>query len=378
MKEKFSFFRLVGLINKEITQLMRDRSTLAFIVLLPILQIILFGYAINTNPKNLPSALINLDNGPFGRTLVHQLENTQYFRFNHLPRSESDARNLIMAHQVLFVLNIPTDFSRKIIRNEKPQVLLEVDGTDPVSIAYAISASQGLMKNLFQYDLIGPLSDLNPKFGPAVLQVHTKYNPNAITQYNIVPGILGIVLTLSGMTVAAMALTRERERGTMEALLATPLTPLEVILGKGLPFVFICYLQLIIVIVFAFSVFGIPMRGDPIYLFIFTLPFIFANLAMGMTISTLAKSQVEASQICLFIFMPSLLLSGFAFPFQGMPLWAQWIGNVLPMTHFINIVRGITLKGIGLSEIWVDLWPLLLFMLVMVFIALKRYHQTLD
>lgn len=378
VNEKFSFYRLWGLIVKEFTQFKRDRSTFAIIISLPIVQLILFGLAINTNPKQLSSALINFDSGQFSRTLIHELENTQYFKFDHLPKSERDAEKLMATHQVLFILSIPTDFSRQIIRGENPSALLEVDGTDPVSVAYAVAASNGLMSNVFQYDLLGPLQPLNPKSGPAQLRIHTKYNPNAITQYNIVPGLLGTVLTMTFVTVASMALTRERERGTMETLLSTPLIPLEVIIGKAMPFIIVGYLQLIIVILIAVFFFGIPMIGNPWFLLIFTFPFILANLAVGITISTFAKSQLEASQISLFFFLPSMLLSGFAFPFKGMPMWAQWIGTILPMSHFINIVRGIMLKGIGLAEIWLDLWPIIVFMLAMLLIALLRYRQTLD
>lgn len=378
MNEKFSFFRLWGLIVKEFTQFKRDRSTFAIIISLPIVQLILFGLAINTNPKQLPSALINFDDGPFSRTLVHELVNTQYFDFKYIPHSEQDAEELMATHQVLFILSIPTDFSRKIVRGENPSALLEVDGTDPVSVAYAVAASNGIMGSVFQYDLHGPLNNLNPKNGPSQLRIHTKYNPNAITQYNIVPGLLGTVLTMTFVTVASMALTRERERGTMETLLSTPLIPLEVIIGKATPFIIVGYLQLVIVILISVLFFRIPMKGDPFFLILFTLPFILANLSVGITISTFAKSQLEASQISIFFFLPSMLLSGFAFPFKGMPMWAQWIGNVLPMTHFINIVRGIMLKGIGLVEIWVDLWPIIVFMLVMLLIAVKRYQKTLD
>lgn len=378
MRTAFSWFRLWGLIAKEFIQFKRDHSTFAMVISLPIVQLILFGLAINTNPKHLPTALINFDSGPFSRTLVHQLENTQYFNFDHYPKSEEAAKQLIQTHQVLFTLTIPPDFSRKLVRGEKPAALLEVDGTDPVSVAYAISASNNLMPTVFQYDLVGPLAKLNPSPGPAVLQVHTEYNPTAITQYNIVPGLLGTVLTMTFVMVASMALTRERERGTMETLLSTPILPLEVIIGKAVPFIVVGYLQTMIVILIAVIFFGVPLTGNPILLLIATLPFILANLSVGITISTLAKTQLEASQISIFFFLPSMLLSGFAFPFKGMPLWAQWIANVLPLTHFINIVRGIMLKGIGWFDVWVDLWPILLFMLVMLMVALRRYRSTLD
>lgn len=378
MNDRFSFFRLWSLIVKEFTQFKRDRSTFIIIITVPILQLLIFGLAINTNPKNLPSSLINYDSGPFGRTLVHELQNTEYFKFDHYPRSEREANKLLATHQVLFTLTIPPDFSRKLVRGEYPAALLEVDGTDPVSVAYAVSASNNLMSNIFQYDLQGPLQSLQPQNNPAELRVHTKYNPSVITQYNIVPGLLATVLTMTFVMVASMALTRERERGTMESLLATPLRPLEVIIGKATPFLVVGYLQVVVMILLATLFFKIPLLGNPILLLATVLPFVLANLAVGITISTFAKTQLEASQTSLVFFLPSMLLSGFAFPFKGLPMWAQAIGNVLPMTHFINIVRGIMLKGVGIVDIWIDLWPILLFMFVMLFVALKRYRQTLD
>lgn len=376
--QKFSFYRLRGLILKEFTQFRRDRSTFAIIIFMPILQLIIFGLAINTNPKQLPTALINSDNGPFSRSLIYQLKNTDYFKFDHYPRTEAEAHRLIATHQVLFVLNIPSDFSRKLVRGENPSALLEVDGTDPVSVSYAVAASSGITPNLFQYDLVGPLKFLNPTAPPSQLLVHTKYNPSAITQYNIVPGLLGTLLTMTFVMVASMALTREREQGTMETLLATPITPLEVIIGKATPFIVVGYLQVIVILILAIFFFKVPMVGSLVLLLLMVLPFILANLSVGMTISTIAKTQLEASQTSLFFFLPSLLLSGFAFPFKGMPMWAQTLGNLLPLTHFVNIVRGIMLKGIGFAEVWVDLWPLLIFMLLMLVIALKRYRRTLD
>lgn len=378
MNQTFSFTRLWGLIVKEFTQFRRDRSTFMIIIFMPIMQLIIFGLAINANPKYLPTALINSDGGPFARTLVHQLQNTNYFRFDHFPASEKEAEKLLATHQVLFTLNIPPDFSRKLVRGENPSALLEVDGTDPVSVAYAVGAVNGMLATAFQYDLTGPLKRLNPKQGPAQLLVHTKYNPSAITQYNIVPGLLGTLLTMTFVMVASMALTREREHGTMETLLSTPIMPLEVIIGKATPFIAVGYLQVMVILSIAIFFFRVPMIGSLPLLLTMVLPFILANLSVGITISTIAKTQLEASQTSIFFFLPSMLLSGFAFPFKGMPGWAQAIGNMLPLTHFINIVRGIMLKGIGFAEVWVDLWPLLTFMLVMLVIALKRYRKTLD
>jgi ABC-2 type transport system permease protein len=264
------------------------------------------------------------------------------------------------------------------VRGENPAALLEVDGTDPVSVAYAVSAANGLAGKLFQYDLIGPLKSLSQMSQPSPLLIHTLYNPSAITQYNIVPGLLGTLLTMTFVMVASMALTREQEHGTMETLLATPILPIEVIIGKAVPFIVVGYLQVIVILAIAIGFFKVPLTGNPLLLFATVLPFILANLSVGITISTIAKTQLEASQTSIFFFLPSILLSGFAFPFKGMPEWAQWIGNILPLTHFLNIVRGIMLKGVGLNEIWVDLWPLLLFMMIMLVVALKRYRRTLD
>lgn len=378
MTGRFSFPRFWGLILKEFTQFRRDRSTFAMIIFMPIVQLIIFGLAINANPKHLPAALLNSDNGVFSRTLIHGLENTDYFKFDHYPATEDDASKMIARHEVLFSLNIPSDFSRQLVRGKHPQALLEVDGTDPVSVAYAVAASNGLMNSVFQYDLVGPLQSLRPASNPAQLVVHTKYNPTAITQYNIVPGLMGTLLTMTFVMVASMALTREREHGTMETLLSTPIRPLEVIVGKAVPFIVVGYLQVMVVLLIAILFFKVPMIGNPFLLLLVVFPFVLANLSVGITISTMAKTQLEASQTSIFFFMPSMLLSGFAFPFKGMPLWAQWIGNVLPLTHFINIVRGLMLKGIDFADVWVDLWPILLFMLVMLMIALKRYRKTLD
>jgi ABC-2 type transport system permease protein len=234
------------------------------------------------------------------------------------------------------------------------------------------------MNTIFNYDLVGPLQKLKQSFAPAELIVHTKYNPAANTQYNIVPGLIGTLLTMTFVMVASMALTREREHGTMEMLLSTPLLPLEVILGKAIPFIIVGYLQVMVVLTIAIFFFKVPMVGSLWLLLALVFPFILANLSVGITISTFAKTQLEASQTSIFFFLPSMLLSGFAFPFYGMPHWAQWIGNILPLTHFINIVRGIMLKGIVWQDTWIDLWPLLLFMFATAMLALRRYRRTLD
>ena len=375
---RLSFFRIWGLVLKEFTQLKRDRFTFLLIIGLPIVQLLLFGLAINSNPKYLPTAVIDSDHGPFSRTLIHGLENTQYFKFNHFPQTEDEAMHLMRTHQAQFVLSIPSDFSRKFVRGEYPTALLEVDGTDPAAVAYALSASANMMRTVFQYDVAGLNRSAALNKNDANLQVHIKYNPSGVTQYNIVPGLLGLVLTMTFIMVTSMALTRERETGTLECLLSTSLLPIEVIIGKSVPFVVIGYLQVLVILLMAIFFFYIPFVGSFLLLLLVTFPFILANLFVGISFSTFAKTQLEASQLSSFFMMPSMMLSGFAFPFNGMPGWAQWIGNLLPLTHFNNISRGIMLKGIGFEDLWIDLWPILIFMSLALILAVVHYRQTLD
>ncbi|MBV9576941.1 MAG: ABC transporter permease [Gammaproteobacteria bacterium] len=377
MNQHFSLRRLWGLLIKEWHQFRRDYTTFAMILGIPIIQIILFGLAINTNPKYLPSAVINADNGPFSRSLIQALENTQYFKFIHANISEKKAEELMRGGKILFVLTIPSDFSYRIVKHHPVSALLEADGTDPITVAYAVSAANAIISYAFKYDLVGPLQ--TSQTVPLVdLKTQVRYNPERVTSFSIVPGLIGMILTMTLVMVTAMALTREQERGTLESLLITPALPIEVIFGKVLPYIIVGYLQAIFIILLAKLFFQVPIKGSMILLFTITMPFILANLFIGISISTVTKTQLEASQLSTFFFLPSILLSGLAFPFQGMPTWAQWLGNTLPMTHFNNITRAIMLKGSGLVQIWQDLWPILIFMLVALFIALKRYRQTLD
>jgi ABC-2 type transport system permease protein len=377
VKQTFSFRRLLGLLIKEWHQFRRDHTTFAMIVGIPIIQIILFGLAIDTNPKFLSSALINFDNGPFSRSLVQALENTEYFKFKYFNVSEKEAENLIMSGKVSFILNIPSDFSNNIIRNRPATALLEVDGTDPTTVGYAVSAANAIKDYAFKYDLIGILKKPDSKQAKTEIITHVRYNPERLTTLSIVPGLTGMILTMTLVMVTAMALTREEERGTLESLLITPALPSEVIFGKVLPYIIVGYLQAVFILVLARVFFQIPIEGSVLLLLFITMPFILANLFVGISISTVTKTQLEASQLSTFFFLPSILLSGFAFPFQSMPLWAQWLGNTLPMTHYNNIIRAIMLKGSGLVQIWQDLWPILLFMILALFLALKRYRQTL-
>ena len=374
----FSIPRIMAMLTKEFIQLKRDKTTLGMMIGIPIIQLMLFGYAINMNPKHLPAALNVQDHSVFARTFVEGMKNTGYFQFTKLANSEKNARQMLQKNEVSFVVNIPADFSKKLVRGEHPEILIEADGTDPSATGSAINAVTGLVPTIFNRNLTGPLSSLVQSSSPANLIIHALYNPAEITQYNIVPGLMGVVLTMTMVIITSMAITREREKGTMESLLATPLRPIEVIIGKLLPYALVGYIQAIIIMLASRFLFDVPILGSMVTLVLVLLPFIIANLAIGLTFSTLAKNQLQAVQSGFFFFLPSLLLSGFMFPFRGMPEWAQWMGNIFPLTHFLTIVRGIMLKGNGWVEIWPALWPILIFMIIALTIAILRYRQTLD
>jgi ABC-2 type transport system permease protein len=374
----FTLHRLWAIVMKEFIQMRRDRVTFAMMIGIPLLQLTLFGYAINSDPKHLPTALRLADQGPFTRTLVAELSNSGYFDVVRVTDSEAEVERLLKLGDVQFVINIPEDFTRKVIRGERPTVLIEADATDPAATGPAISAVSALAGTAIDRDLTGPLAHLRGAPGPVDFRVHAHYNPENITQYNVVPGLMGVVLTMTMVVITALAITRERERGTMENLLATPARPTEVMVGKILPYIAVGYIQVTLILIAARFLFGVPMVGSIVLLYSVALLFIAANLAMGITFSTLAQNQLQAVQMAFFFFLPSILLSGFMFPFRGMPQWAQWIGTCLPITHFLRIVRGILLKGNGLGEIYPEVWPIALFVFVSMVVVVKRYRQTLD
>ncbi|MBL8525355.1 MAG: ABC transporter permease [Betaproteobacteria bacterium] len=378
MNAYFSWPRFLAVLLKEFVQMKRDRLTFGMIVGIPIIQLILFGFAINTDPKGLPAALVVNDESVFSRSLVRSLENSQYFKFTHRATSEAEADRLLQLGDVQFVLVIPSDFSRKLQRGERPQLLLAADATDPSATGNALATLNQTVKQAMDRELVGPLSGLKPGELPVDLRVQRRFNPEGITRYNIVPGLMGVILTMTMIMMTALAMTRERERGTMENLLATPVRPIEVMAGKIAPFIIVGYLQVTLILSAAKLIFGVPIVGSLVLLSLALIVFIAANLSVGFTFSTIAKNQLQAMQMTFFFFLPSMLLSGFMFPFRGMPEWAQWIGEALPLTHFLRIVRGVLLKGNGLAEIVPELWPIGLFMLVAGTVALKRYRQTLD
>ena len=375
---RLSFYRLWAIVWKEFIQMRRDRVTFAMMVGIPLMQLMLFGFAINSDPRHLPTAILAADQGPFARTLVAALRHSDYFALTQEPATEAEAARLLQLGDVQFVINLPEDFSRKLLRGEQPTVLIEADATDPAATGPAISAVRAIADTVLNRDLTGPLARLRARAGPIDFQIHAHYNPENITQYNVVPGLMGVVLTMTMVVITALAITRERERGTMENLLATPVRPVEVMVGKILPYIAVGDIQVTLILLAARFIFGVPMIGNLALLYGVSLIFIAANLSMGITFSTLAQNQLQAVQMAFFFFLPSILLSGFMFPFRGMPEWAQWVGTCLPNTHFLRIVRGILLKGNGLAEIAPEIWPLLLFLAVAMTVGVKRYRQTLD
>jgi ABC-2 type transport system permease protein len=374
----FTLHRFLAVLVKEFVQMRRDRLTFAMMIGVPVMQLVLFGYAINMDPKGLPAAVVSAESSPFSRSLVRALENTGYYKVIATPATVDEADRLLVLGRVQFVIQVPEDFSRRIQRGERGVVLLEADATDPAATSNAIGALQQIGITGLDHDLTGSLAALKAQPAPFEIRIHRRYNPEGITQYNIVPGLMGVVLTMTMVMMTSIAMTRERERGTMENLLATPVRPLEVMLGKIVPYIVVGYVQVVVILTAAKFLFAVPMLGSLTLLSTVLILFIAANLAIGFTFSTLAKSQMQAMQMTMFFFLPSLLLSGFMFPFRGMPGWAQALGEVFPLTHFLRIVRSILLKGSGMGEIAQNVWPLALILLVVSAIALKRYQTTLD
>jgi ABC-2 type transport system permease protein len=374
----FSGIRWWSVVRKEFLQLRRDRITFAMIVGIPIIQLTLFGYAINADPKHLLTALLVQDHSEFTRTFIQSMRASDYFRvLGELPDEET-GRALLARGKVQFVLNIPPDFTRRLLRGERPAVLLEADATDPSATSNAIAAAFQLPYSVAVKDLKGPLARLGGAAPSFDVSLHRLYNPEGITQYNIVPGLMGLILSLTLVMMTGLAITRERERGTMENLLAMPVRPIEVLSGKIIPYIFIGLVQISIIVLASRLMFHVPFQGNVLTLYCAALLFIAANLTVGISLSSLAQNQLQAMQLTLFYFLPNILLSGFMFPFQGMPLWARFLGEALPLTHFNRLVRGILLKGNGWTDLWADIWPIALFSILVMFVALRFYRKTLD
>ncbi len=363
---------------KELTQVRRDRLTFAMMIGIPIVQLTLFGFAINTDPKNLPTAVLAQDQSPIVRTLLTALETSDYYDLVMHTDDPRETATLLERGEVSFVVIIPAGFTERLVAGKRPQLLIEADASDPAASSNAIGRVETILTRALRHDLKGPLSHLAAKPGPVDVIVHPRYNPEGITQYNIVPGLLGVILTMTLVMITGMAMTREEERGTMENLLAMPVTPWEVMMGKIMPYIGVGIIQTAIILLAARYIFGVPFRGAPGPLAVGVGIFIVANLAVGFTFSTIAKSQMQAMQLTFFFFLPSLLLSGFMFPFRGMPMWAQVLGEVLPLTHFLRVVRGVMLKGAGLPELQRDVYAMVAFTVVACVVAMLRYRRTLD
>jgi len=370
--------RTWAMIVKEFVQMRRDRMTFATMIIIPILQLVLFGFAINNDPKHLPTAVLVRDDGPLTRAVLAAMKNSDYFDFRKQVRDPAELDKMLRSWEIQFAVEIPASFERDVRRGDRPSVLVIADATDPVATGTAISALQGLIDTALRRELRGPDDAIEATPAPFQVVLQRRYNPEGITQYNIVPGLLGVVLTMTMMMFTALAVTREIERGTMESLLAMPIRPVEIMIGKIAPFVLVGFVQMTIILGAAHVLFDVPILGSVPLLIVLATLFAAANLAVGYTFSTIAKNQLQAVQMTFFFFLPNILLSGFMFPYRGMPLWAQAFGEVLPLTHFLRIVRGIMLKGNSFADMQVDVLALAAFMIAAMALALFRFRTTLD
>lgn len=374
----FSFSRWWAIVLKEFLQLKRDRVTFAMMILLPIIQLTIFGFAINTDPKHLPIAVVTYDQSEFTRSLISSMQTSEYYTIDTRYTTPDAAQEAFKKGEIQFILTIPSDFTRKLLRGEKPSLLLEADATDPVSVSTALASIEGIAATVAKRDLTGPLSGLSNQKKPFDLRVHRLYNPNGINQYNVIPGLMGTLMTMTLTMMTALAITREREHGTMENLLSTPSRPLEIMTGKIIPYVFIGLVQATLILCASYFVFNVPFNGSLTLAYAVALLFIAVNLTIGITISSLAKNMLQALQLTIFYFLPSIMLSGFMFPFLGMPKWAQHVGELLPLTYFNRLIRGIVLKGNDFTILWPNIWPLMIIGIIMMTLAVKFYKKTLD
>jgi ABC-2 type transport system permease protein len=375
---RFSFARMWAVLAKEFTQMRRDRLTFGMMLAFPIVQLTLFGYAINSEPRHLPTAVLSQEDSRDARAITAALKNTAYFDFVGEARSPADLDRMIRRGEAQFAVTIPGDFSRRVALGDHPQVLVEADATDPAATGGAVAALAALPDQALAHDLTGALAARGQPAAPFEVVVHRRYNPEAVTAYNIVPGLLGIILSLTLVMMTALSVTRETERGTMETLLATPLEPIEVMAGKLAPYVIVGLVQTAVILLLSALLFRVPMAGGWLGLGVGVALFVTGSLALGFLISTAARSQLQALQMSIFYILPSILLSGFMFPFRGMPAWAQWLGEAIPVTHFLRVVRGSLLKGQGIGDQWRELAALVAFVCVVTALAMARYRRTLD
>ena len=377
MRLGFSLGRLLTLLRKESIQMRRDRVTFAMMLGVPLMQLVLFGFAINNDPKGLPAALVAPTQDRYSRAIVTALELTGYYRFEHIA-GVAEAEALLERGAVSFVVTVPSDFGRRVDRGDNPHLLIEADATDPAVASGAISTLSTVAAQALLHEKgVESQADEESRQQLQVV-VHRRYNPEGITQYNIVPGLLGVILQMTMVMMTSMALTRETERGTMENLLAMPATALEIMLGKVMPYLAVGAVQVVVVLVAARLLFGVPFVGALPLLLVGVLVFVLALVLLGYTISTVARTQMQAMQLTFFYFLPSLLLSGFMFPFRGMPGWAQVLGELFPLTHFLRMIRAVMLKGAGYANVQAPMAALVLFALAFALLALARFRRTLD
>jgi len=366
--------RTWAMLLKEFIQLRRDRLSFAMIIMIPLVQLLLFGYAINTNPRHLPTAVLLQENSDVGRAILAALRNTDYFDVIARPRSEAEMNELMAAGKILFGIEIPANFERAVRRGDKPAMLVIADATDPVASGSALGALGQVVQTALVHERGIPISTELP----FQIRTHARYNPAGENQLNIVPGLVGTILTMTMLIFTALSVTREIERGTMESLLSMPITPVEIMLGKIVPYIFVGFVQAALIIGIGVLFFGVPILGNLAALAALSTLFIATNLSIGYTFSTVAQNQLQAMQMSIMFFLPNILLSGFVFPFAGMPVWAQWIGEALPLTHYLRIVRSIMLKGSNLSDLRYDAVILFVLMLIAMTIAVTRFRRTLD
>ncbi len=378
MTLRFSISRFLAVLVKEFIQMRRDRVTFVMMIGVPIMQLLIFGYAINSDPRQLPTLVEMADEGPVTRSILMGMKTSTFFDFQGVVTSVEEGDQALRDGTANFVFVIPPDFERDLMRGRHPEVLLSADASDPSAIGGAVGAMNGIISTALSETIGGPLSTIRNSQLPVDVVVHRQYNPEGKTAVNIVPGLLGIILSLTMVLITAVAIVRETEKGTMETLLATPVRPLEVMLGKIMPYVLVGYVQTAVFLLVAKVLFSVPFLGSPLAFFVGFNLYIVVNLALGFLISTLAQSQMQAMQLSFFTLLPSILLSGFMFPFAAMPQWAQMIGSAIPATHFLRLTRKVMLKGAEMADIATDLRAIGIITIVIVLIALKRYRQTLD
>lgn len=373
-----TFNRIRAIFIKELVQMRRDRLTFGMMFAIPVMQLILFGFAINSDPKHLPTAVVIEDQSVFTRSILSALENSDYYKIVKQADDPLASAALLTRGDVAFVVTIPAGFAERLVRGDRPQLLIEADASDPAASSNAIARAEAIIRSALRRDLKGPLRGLAATTEPYELIVHARYNPEGVTQYNIVPGLLGVILTMTLVMITGMAMTRETEYGTIENLLAMPARPFEVMIGKITPYIGVGAVQTTVVLIAARILFGVPFQGPLWVLLTGVAVFVCANLAIGFTFSTIARTQMQAMQMTFFFFLPSLLLSGFMFPFRGMPDWAQAIGEALPLTHFLRIVRGVMLKGAGIMDLSTEFLAMSVFTAFAILLAMLRYRRTLD